>query len=63
MKRIKSFFIKAHWLVDLFFIVGVFLVLAGVFLHPKDWPAVLPRIFVDAGAAIAVACVIAHLLS
>jgi hypothetical protein len=63
MNRKRSFFIKIHWIVDLFFVLGVVLFFVGAFLHPHNWPAVLLRIFIDAGAVIAVAGVIAHLLS
>ncbi len=63
MKHNKTFFTKAHWLVDLFFLLGVVLFAVGEFIHPRSLPEVLSRIFVDAGAAIAVAGIIAHLLS
>ena len=63
MNRKRSFFIKIHQIVDLFFVLGVVLILVGALLHPQNWPAVLLRIFIDAGAGIAIAGVIAHLLS
>ena len=63
MNRKRSFFIKIHRIVDLFFVLGVVLILVGALLHPQNWPAVLLRIFIDAGAGIAIAGVIAHLLS
>ncbi len=63
MKHTNTFFTKAHWLVDLFCLLGVVLFAAGEFIHPGSLPEVLSRIFVDAGAAIAVAGIIAHLLS
>ena len=63
VNRKRSFFIKIHRIVDLFFVLGVVLFFVGAFLHPHNWPAVLLRIFIDAGAGIAIAGVIAHLLS
>ncbi len=63
MEHKKGLFTKAHWMVDLVFAAGVVLILLGSFLHPRSWPEVLPRLFIDAGTAIAGAGIIAHLVS
>ncbi len=63
MNHKKKFLGNAHWLVDVFVVLGVVVSLSGVFLHATPVPPVLSRIFVDAGAGIAVAGIAAHLLS
>ncbi len=63
MTHNSRFLGRAHWLVDLFILCGVALFFAGAIFYPRAWPPVLSRIFVDAGAAIAVSGVIAHFIS
>ncbi len=63
MNHRKKLLGNAHWLVDVFVALGAVFVLAGVVLHATDAPAVLARIFVDAGAGIIAAGIAAHLLS
>ncbi len=63
MSHKKNVLGRAHWLVDFFAVLGVALVIAGISLGPRSMPEILSRIFIDTGAAIAVAGVIAHILS
>jgi hypothetical protein len=63
MIRKKRLTGKAHWIVDMAFVLGIVIVLAGLSLNAAAWSPVLSRIFTDLGAGVVISSVIAHLLS
>jgi Na+/H+-dicarboxylate symporter len=54
---------KITWPLAACFALGIVLLLCGVFLHPKEWSAVLMQIFVNLGTGMVVSVIIAYLIT
>ncbi len=63
MNNGKRYTGKADRTLVLFFVLGIVLLLSGVFLHSKERSAVLPQIFIDLGAGLIISSLVAHLVS
>lgn len=53
---------KVERVIDIFFAIGVLLIVCGLFVHPEPWPPVLPETCIDAGAGMVLASIIAFFL-